>query len=106
MKKMFLFLALMLAFIPVTKAVEVTRDWTLLLSAGDTGIVIPEDGEIKILFSSGQPIAENYIGLHLSKSDEDFIMFDAAPADVWARTYAAEPVNVTVNLSTDVSKDD
>lgn len=105
MRKLLLTIALMLAFVPA-QAVEVTRQWTLLLSAGDTAMVIPEDGEIKILWSSGKPVAEKYIGKLLRKSNDDFVIFDFAPADVWARTYSAKPVNVTVNLSTDVSKND
>ena len=105
MRKLLLTIALMLAFVPA-QAVEVTRQWTLLLSAGDTAMIIPENGEIKLLWSSGQPIAEDYRGLLLRKAQDEFAVFDLAPADVWARTYSAEPVDVTVNLATDVSKDD
>lgn len=104
MKKLLIVLAL--TFASQAQAIEVTKDWTLILNTGETAMVIPESGEIKILWSIGKPVAKKYIGLVLRKKDDDFAMFTSAPSDVWARTYTTKPVTVTVNKSTDISKDD
>lgn len=105
MKKVIV-LAAALLLSPTLQAVEIAKEWVKILDAGDTAMVIPENGEIKLLWSSGQPTTSKYIGLVLRKSANDFAMFQNAPADVWARTYTTKPVNLTVNKSTDVSKND
>lgn len=104
MKKLLIVLAFL--FASQVHAVQVAKDWVKILDAGETAMVIPETGEVKLLWSSGQPLADGYIGLLLKNSNSDFAMFSSAPADVWARTNTINPVNLTVNKSTDVSKDD
>ena len=105
MKKI-LFLAGLLAVMALmpAHAITVTKTWVLVLSAGETAIITPEDGEVKLLMSAGIPATTSYIGLLLKKSGNDFIMFEAAPADVWARAYKIDDVvNLTVNRTTDVN---
>lgn len=94
---------LLIMLLPASaSAIEVTRTWVKVLDAGETAIITPEDGDVKLMWSSGQPSA-GYKGMVLKKDDDDSVTFESSPADLWARTNTAEPVDLTVNRPTDVN---